>query len=91
MMVIDNKVHHRFELTENGLVVFADYRLEGAAFVIPHVEAEPALRGTGAAARLMEGIVVLARAKGFAIEPCCSYARVWFRRHPESADVIRPA
>ena len=49
-------------LTENGHLVFANYRIHDGRYVITHVEADPALRGTGAAARLMEAIVAHARA-----------------------------
>lgn len=60
-MITDNAALRRFEWMENGKIVFANYRREGDVFTLPHVEADPALRGTGAAARLMEGIAALAR------------------------------
>jgi uncharacterized protein len=88
MTVKDNPARGRFELEENGLMAFAIYRRDGQHIVIPHVEAAPALRGTGTADRLMTGIVALARAEGFRITPTCSYARIWFRRHKDAADVL---
>ena len=87
-MIEDNSALHRFELTENGKIVFADYRREGDVFTLPHVEADPALRGTGAAAQQMEGIAALARERGYRIIPTCSYARAWFKRHPAAGDVV---
>jgi len=87
-MIADNAALHRFELTENGKTVFANYRREGNVFTLPHVEADPALRGTGAAARLMEGIAAVARERGYRIIPTCSYACAWFKRHPASQDVL---
>ncbi len=88
MTVTDNKPQNRFELEENGLVAFANYRREGQRVVIPHVEAPIPLRGTGTASRLMEGIVARARAEGFKIAPTCSYARIWFQRHKDAGDVL---
>lgn len=88
MPIVDNKEYPRFELEENSLTVFANYARNGLHIVIPHVEAPPALRGTGAASRLMEGIVERARAEGFKITPTCSYAHAWFRRHKDAADVL---
>jgi hypothetical protein len=88
MSVHDNPELSRFELEEKGLTVFASYRRHGQHVVIPHVEAAPPLRGTGAAERLMAGIVELARRDGFKIAPTCSYARLWFRRHRDAADVL---
>lgn len=88
MPVTDNTERRRFELDENGQTAFANYQRNGLHVVIPHVEAPPALRGTGAAGRLMEGIVELARAGGFKITPTCSYAFAWFRRHKQAQDVL---
>lgn len=88
MTVIDNAALQRFELEEGGLITFANYRRSANHVTIPHVEAPPALRGKGTAARLMKGIVEKARAEGFKIRPTCSYAVLWFRRHKDSADVL---
>lgn len=89
--VIDNAALHRFELSENGQLAFASYRRNGDRVVIPHVEAAIALRGKGAAGRLMQGVAGLARAQGFKIVPTCPYAVAWFRRHPEASDVLGAA
>jgi predicted GNAT family acetyltransferase len=86
--MLDNKAAQRFELTENGLMAWAEYRIQDGIYVIPHVEAEPGLRGTGAAGRLMVAIVEEARARGFRLKPRCPYAIAWFRRHPDAQDVL---
>jgi predicted GNAT family acetyltransferase len=86
--MIDNTEQHRFELIENGLTVFADYRRHDNRTILTHVEADPGLHGTGAAGRLMEQIIALAREKNLQIVPRCAYAVAWFKRHPEAADVL---
>ena len=90
--VVDRPERSRFELTENGLTAFADYRRrdnkDGPVLVIPHVEAPKALRGTGAAGRLMAGLAAHARAEGFKLIPSCPYAAAWFNRHPEEDDLL---
>jgi uncharacterized protein len=86
--MIDNLEQHRFELVENGLTVFAAYRRHDSRYILTHVEADPGLRGTGAAARIMEQIVALAREKNLQIVPRCAYAMAWFKRHPDAADVL---
>lgn len=86
--MIDNEALHRFEAVENDLAVFANYREHDDRYVLTHVEADPALRGTGAAARLMQAIVDHARDKNLKLIPRCSYAVAWFRRHPEAGDVV---
>jgi uncharacterized protein len=86
--VVDNPERRRFELEEQGLVAFADYRLEGERLVIPHVEAPPALRGTGAAGRLMTGVLDLVRGRGLKVVPLCPYADAFIRRHPQYQDLV---
>ena len=67
--------------------VFADYAVQGSTRVILHVEADPALRGTGAAGRFMQTLAEHARAEKLTLTPRCGYAIAWLKRHPEFADV----
>ena len=68
--------------------VFADYAVQGQTRVILHVEADPALRGTGAAGAFMQALAGHARAEGLKLAPRCSYAVAWLKRHPEFDDVV---
>ena len=86
--VIDNAAAKRFELIEQGLLAFADYRLSEGQLVLPHVEAAVPLRGTGAAGRLMEGVLTLARQRGLKVVPLCGYAVAYIGRHPEWGDLL---
>jgi len=86
--VVDNQRLSRFELTEQGHVAFADYVLRDGKVVIPHVEAPVPLRGTGAAGRLMTGVLELVRERGLKVVPLCSYAAAFIRRHPEHQDLL---
>ena len=79
--VIDNAGSNRFELDVEGEIAHADYRVESETLYIDYVEAPPALRGTGAAGQLMEGIMTIAAEKGYAVVPVCGYAAAWMRRH----------
>lgn len=79
--VIDNAVESRFELDVGGQIAHADYRVTDDTLYIDYVEAPPALRGTGAAGRLMEGVMTAAAEKGYAVVPVCGYAVAWMRRH----------
>lgn len=82
--VTDNRAMNRFELAVGNQTVFADYRRNGRTLVISYVEAPPSLRGTGAAGRLMAGVVETARAEGLKIVPLCGYAAMWIRRNQHS-------
>ncbi|HWA01562.1 MAG TPA: GNAT family N-acetyltransferase [Caulobacterales bacterium] len=85
----DDPGERRFELEEGGHVAFADYRIEpNGVRVIRHVEAPPALRGTGAAKRLMDAAVAHARLNGFKLRARCPYAVAYFERYPKERDVL---
>lgn len=68
--------------------VFADVAREAGTWLVTHVEADPALRGTGAADRFMRALVDHARTSGVQIRPLCSYAAAWLTRHPEHQDLV---
>jgi predicted GNAT family acetyltransferase len=78
----------RYEMDEEGQTSWADYRLAGERLYIDHVESPPALRGTGAAGRLMAALAADARDKGLKITPICGYAHAWLRRSHEFRDLV---
>ncbi|MEO5715902.1 MAG: GNAT family N-acetyltransferase [Luteolibacter sp.] len=84
----DNPTLRRFELIEEGRLAFADYRLDGDLLILPHVEADPALRGKGTAGRLMAAVLELARERGWKVRPICGYAAAFIQRHPEFEDLL---
>jgi uncharacterized protein len=86
--VTHDEQNHRFERTEDGKLAFANYRIAGGTLVITHVEADPALRGKGAAGRLMDGMLKEVRALGMKVRPVCGYAVVYMQRHPETHDLL---
>ncbi|HJB59488.1 MAG TPA: N-acetyltransferase [Candidatus Faecalibacterium faecipullorum] len=56
--------------------------------VIDHTWVDPSLRGQGTAGQLMQAVVDKLRADGRKAQATCSYARGWFAKHPEAADVL---
>lgn len=80
--VTDNPSRSRYELAEAGETAYANYRREDGTLYIDYVFSPPALRGSGAAGRLMEGVVAQAKADGLKIVPICGYAVAWLRKHP---------
>jgi predicted GNAT family acetyltransferase len=85
---VDNAERGRFEMTENGHIVYATYRIADGKMLIPYVEAAIPLRGTGAADRLMAHVAGAARAKNLTVVPLCGYAAMWFRRHKQHHDLL---
>ena len=86
--ITNNTARSRFELVEEGKLAFADYILNGNTLLLPHVEADPALRGRGAAGRLMVGVLELARDRYWKVRPICGYAAAYLDRHPECRDLL---
>lgn len=86
--LIDNAARSRFEMEEQGQVSFARYRRAPGRLYIDYVEAPPALRGTGAAGRLMTAVAETARSEGLKITPICGYAAAWLRRSPTYRDLL---
>jgi predicted GNAT family acetyltransferase len=86
--VVDNRELHRFELEEGGGVSFAAYERRDGVITIRHVETPPALRGRGIAARLMKGLLEIARAEGVRVRPVCPYAAAYMKRHAEERDLL---
>lgn len=86
--VKDNPAKSRFELEEEGMVAFADYRKRDGVYMVPHVESPVPLRGQGTAGRLMEGMLALIRAEGSKIRPICPYAVAYIARHKQHQDLI---
>ncbi|MGV9010835.1 GNAT family N-acetyltransferase [Brevundimonas sp.] len=89
----DVRAENRFEqgfVDPNGQTqtVFADYAIQGDSRIILHVEADPALRGTGAASTFMRALSEHARSEQLKLAPRCSYAVAWLKRHPEFADIL---
>ena len=78
----------RYEMDEEGLTSWADYRRSGDRLYIDHVESPMALRGTGAAGRLMASLSADARARSLRLMPICGYAAAWLRRSKEFADLV---
>jgi len=78
----------RYEMDEDGMTSFADYRRAGDRILIDHVETPVPLRGTGAAGRLMAALAADAQAKNLRLSPLCAYAAAWLHRHKEYRDLL---
>lgn len=84
----DNVEAGQFEMDEAGETVFARYRRAPDRLVVTWVEAPAALRGSGAAGRLMTLLAEYARENGLGITPVCGYAAGWLRGSKTYRDLI---
>ncbi len=84
----DNAAASQYELDIDGEIVFARYKKADGVLTILWVEAPPALRGTGAAGKLMKLLAQEAVANGWRIVPVCGYAAAWLRRSPDFRSLV---
>lgn len=78
----------RYEMDEQGLTSYADYRKTDERLYIDYVFSPVPLRGTGASGRLMAAVAAHARAHDLKITPICGYAAAWLRRSHEHRDLV---
>lgn len=64
------------------------YTIAGARMTIRHTEVAAALRGSGAARKLVDAAVQWARAENLKIASRCDYASAVFAKTPEYADLL---
>jgi predicted GNAT family acetyltransferase len=78
----------RFCTLVDGEACVVDYRLEGGVMVINHTEVPRRLEGRGIAAALTQAALDHAQAQGLKVNPLCSYARTYMRRHPQTQALL---
>ncbi len=73
MTILYEPDHNRFRMpTEAGNAV-VDFVWQGELMVLPHAEVPPALRGTGAGARLVQGVFEQIEAMAVKARPTCPF------------------
>lgn len=75
--------HHRFTTEVDGHVAVLDYVPGDSAIAITHTGVPREIGGRGIAAQLVRAALLHARNEGLRVDPQCSYADAWMRRHPE--------
>ncbi len=91
-MIVDLQYEEKriFALDASGRVVAEiTYPLEASGVVsIDHTFVDESLRGQGIADTLMRAAVAKIREAGLKAVADCSYAQIWFARHPDETDVL---
>jgi len=88
-MVVELADAGRFELRLGGeMVSFATFSEANNVVTVPHVETDPAHRGNGHAATLMDGLLGLLRSTGRTIAPLCPFAAEHVRSSARHQDLL---
>ena len=85
--IVDNG-RSRYEMSVEGETAFVSYRRADGVVDLLHAEVPSHLEGRGYGARLVQGTLDLARAKGEKVRPVCSFVAAFLRRHPEYQDLV---
>ena len=84
-----NDERNRYELVVDGHVVgIADFVADGEVVTPPHTEIDPAQRGRGRGAVLVQGALDDVRAQGRTVVPTCWFVREYIDLHPAEADLL---
>lgn len=75
--------HHRFVTEVDGHTAYVEYEPGASAIAITHTIVPEAIGGRGIAAALVRAAALHARNEGLQVDPVCSYADAWLRKHPE--------
>jgi predicted GNAT family acetyltransferase len=87
MNVIDHDSNARqFRTVVEGNRAVLDYTLHDRVMTITHTGVPPAIAGRGIAAELMRAALGAARRAGWTVNPACSYAAAYLRRHPDEGE-----
>lgn len=90
MEIIHDHTARRFYSILDGKEAEMTYRqVDKTTLNFNHTYVPPSLRGQGIAERIVREAVTYAREQGFRVIPSCSYVRVFFKRHPQYADLLR--
>jgi predicted GNAT family acetyltransferase len=76
---------HRFTTEVDGYRAELDYTIADRVMTITHTGVPQAIGGRGIAAELMRAAMQVARESGWSINPACSYAAAYLRKHRQSA------
>jgi len=84
----NNTNKNQYELLFEDSRVIGKYTLDKNILHLKLIEADPSLRGTGAAGKFMKLIMEDAQTKDLKVIPICGYAAHWLNRHPEYHHIL---
>ena len=77
---------NQFTTEVDGHRAELDYTIADGVMTITHTRVPPEIGGRGIAAELMRAALEVAAERGLSINPACSYAAAYMRKHGQSPD-----
>lgn len=87
--VVNNKAHHRFELTVEGHLAATYYKIEGDVITFIHTEVPPELGGKGVGSALVKGALDQVRGLGLKVIAECPFVKATIDKHAGYADLLK--
>ena len=84
---IERRKRFQIRLTY-GKASFLKYDIKDGKMFIEETYTPPEYRGRGLATKLMEAALKYAEERNLKIVPKCSFAEVYFKKHPEKIDML---
>ena len=81
--IAHDQASQRFTTEVDGQTGYLEYERADDVMVVTHTIVPSAIGGRGIAGRLVQAALAHAREAGLKVDPRCSYADAWMRRHPE--------
>lgn len=81
--IAHDQASHRFSTEVDGETGYIEYERAGEVMIITHTIVPSAIGGRGIAGALVRAALEYAKAQGLKVNPQCSYADGWMRKHPE--------
>jgi uncharacterized protein len=82
-----DQVAKRFTTEVEGRRAELDYSLAGSVMTIAHTRVPREISGRGVAAELMRAALQFATEQSLSIDPACSYAAAYMRKHAQTDKV----
>jgi predicted GNAT family acetyltransferase len=87
MDVRHNSPEQRFDMEHDGVVAMISYRERNGVLRLVHTEVPESMGGGGVGGALVKAAFDYARQHQLKVQPLCSFAAAWLKRHPEYSDV----
>lgn len=87
--VINNRAHHRFELTVDGYLAATHYKIADGVITFVHTEVPAELGGKGVGSALVKGALDQVRAEGLKVIAECEFVKGYIGKHREYADLLK--
>jgi predicted GNAT family acetyltransferase len=87
--VSNNRTHHRYELTVDGHLAAAYYRIADGVITFIHTEVPPELGGKGIGSKLIKGALDQVRAEGLKVIALCPFVKAFIDKNAAYQDLLK--